>query len=171
MSKFRLFFVQLSVLVLAQLFILQLSSVSAEEHKSTDNEVTTLEDVKKKLSEAFTSITRFSADQRDQAAEAARRDLAQLDRQIDKLDEDQMNRKWDQLSEETRQNWRKTRGALKKKRVEAAEWYGGVKRGSVDAWDEIKRGYDKAFSELNKAWQKAREDFTTEEKKEESNTI
>jgi hypothetical protein len=59
------------------------------------------------------------------------------------------------MSEQARQKASSTTKELKQKRTELAEWYGGLKHGSKNAWEEIKAGFSQAYTEMKKAWENA----------------
>jgi hypothetical protein len=54
---------------------------------------------------------------------------------------DIIEKKWDEMDQASREKDRKTIQALRKKRNELGEWYGGMKHSSADAWDHIKIGF------------------------------
>ena len=67
-----------------------------------------------------------------------------------KVDED-----WDKMDAAARKNARATLNALHKERDEVAEWYGGLKHGSAEAWDEVKGGFVKSYEGLKQSLFKA----------------
>ena len=71
-----------------------------------------------------------------------------------KLDAD-----WDKMDQAARERARVTRDAMRRERNELAEWYGGLKHGSSDAWDNVKSGFAKSYDALRKSLAKARKDF------------
>lgn len=143
------------------LFCQPLVSFSSEDTNAGKEESASMEKVQKEMSETMESISRYSVKQRDQAMAAAREELAELEGNIDSLQED-INGQWDQLSDAAKDQWGDTLAALQEKRIEASEWYGKVKHSSADAWDEMKQGYVAAISELKQAWKKASEEYTAE---------
>lgn len=135
------------------------SSDASEKGTMQEDRGASLADVKNKIDEAAQSISQYTAAQQDQAVEKAGKELEELDRNMAVL-EQKVNRHWDRFSSETRQKWQDTRQQLEKKRVAAAEWFGGVKHGSAAAWDEIQKGYGRAYSELEQSWERARKEFS-----------
>lgn len=145
-------------IILGILFFLAATASSNEAVEETDN-APGIEDVKEKMGAAAESIMEYTEAQREQAAAKAREELNELDHRIAVLEKN-MDQRWDQLSTKTREQWQNTLTQLRKKRIEAAEWYGGMKRGSADAWEEIKKGYANAYSDLEQSWKKAWKEFS-----------
>jgi hypothetical protein len=48
---------------------------------------------------------------------------------------------------------------LRKRRNQLAEWYGGMRHSSVDAWGEVKSGFVTSYHDLADAMRNAREQF------------
>jgi hypothetical protein len=49
--------------------------------------------------------------------------------------------------------------ALRKDRNKVAEWYGGLKHGSSQGWEDVKSGFSKSSQDLHDAFKKAYNDF------------
>lgn len=49
--------------------------------------------------------------------------------------------------------------AIKEKRNEVAEWYGGLKHSSSASWEEVKKGFSKSYKALADAFEKAAREF------------
>jgi hypothetical protein len=49
--------------------------------------------------------------------------------------------------------------ALRKQRNQIAEWYGGLKHSSSNAWDDVKKGFLRSYQELRDAFDKAQSEF------------
>jgi hypothetical protein len=58
-----------------------------------------------------------------------------------------------------RKKARATLSALHKERDELAEWYGGLKHSSTDAWDEVKGGFVKSYETLKESFAKAAKEY------------
>ena len=117
-------------------------------------EKTTAKEVNEKAAEAIRAINGYTADQRDEAIKRAKEVLADLDVRIDRL-ESQVSQKWDQMDQAARRQARSTLAALRKQRNELAEWYGGLKYSSAEAWGQVKNGFLNSYEALSKAFGKA----------------
>lgn len=119
---------------------------------------TTMKEVKHEVADAARAIKDYSVDQRDQAIKKVKSILDDLDARIDKL-EDRIDDKWDQMTTATRRETRATLRKLRKQRNEVAEWYGGLKHSSVDAWEDMKKEFSDAYTSFADAWKKAKKEF------------
>ena len=124
----------------------------------TSGEKTTTKDVKEKVAEAAEAIKNYSFDQRDKAIVNAKAALADLDARIDGM-ESRLNKRWDQMDQSTRKKAIDTLTALRKQRNEVAEWYGGLKHSSGNAWEDVKKGFLKSYQELRDAFDRAHSQF------------
>jgi BMFP domain-containing protein YqiC len=115
-------------------------------------------DVKEKVTEAAEAIKNYSFDQRDKAIAKAKAALAHLDARIDRM-ESRLNKRWDQMNQSSRKKAIATLRALRKQRNEVAEWYGGLKHSSGNAWEDVKKGFLKSYQELQDALDRARSQF------------
>jgi hypothetical protein len=96
--------------------------------------------------------------QRDEATKSAKAALDDMDAGIRRL-ERKLEREWDQMDAAARKKARATLDALRRERNELAEWYGGLKYSSAEAWDEVKSGFAKSYDDLKGAFGKARKAF------------
>ncbi len=140
------------------IFMALLSCVSIATAATSDSNQTTATEVRKEINEALQAIGSYSAEQRDAAVIKAREALAKTDARIEEL-EQKIHQNWQPMSEEARQQAHTTLKALQKQRTEIAEWYGGLKHSSVNAWEEIKKGFSASYTELGKSLEKARQEF------------
>jgi DNA anti-recombination protein RmuC len=124
----------------------------------TATEKTTAKEVKEKTEQALQAISSYTADQRDEAVKKAKETLDDLDTRIDRL-QSQLSQKWNQMDQSARKKARETLTALQKKRTEVAEWYGGLKHSSRNAWKDVKTGFLKSYHELYDALDKAAKEF------------
>jgi len=127
----------------------------------THNGEESLQAVKQELAEAGRAIQGYSAAQRDKAVEQVQAALTTLDRQIDAL-QTRLDTQWDQLSQSARERARASLATLRQQRNEVAEWYGGMKYSSGNAWDEMKQGFSRAYTDLRESWAKAEQEFDQE---------
>lgn len=146
-------------------YVLMLSAtlsgpVSAEPSAENDDtgNVQDLQDVQKDWSEAVASLKNYSVTQRDAAIEKAGEMLADMDRSIEELEE-RTAEEWAELSDEARVARRKAIRELTTRRNELAEWYGGMKYSSAQAWDEMQQGFAEAYDILRESWEDALEEF------------
>jgi TolA-binding protein len=125
---------------------------------STDSDQTSAADIQREMKETLQTIASYSAEQRDAAVAKAKEALAKTDARIEQLQQ-QIDQNLQPMSKEARIQAQEALKTLRKQRTEIAEWYGGLKHSSVNAWDEIKKGFAKSYTELEKSLEKAREKF------------
>ena len=65
------------------------------------------------------------------------------------------------MNKAAREKARANLKALRKQRNEVAEWYGGLKASSADAWEHMKKGFSDAYKSLGDAWEKSAQEFGT----------
>ncbi|AMV72730.1 hypothetical protein JCM30471_12460 [Desulfuromonas carbonis] len=119
---------------------------------------TTANDVRQEIGDALQTIGSYSAEQRDAAVAAARQALEKTDARIEQLQK-RIDQNWQSMSAEARQQARAAMKELQQERRDIAEWYGGRKHSSSNAWDEIKRGFAKSYDQLGKSLEKAAGEF------------
>jgi len=123
---------------------------------------TTAQDVEKKVTDAVAAIKTYAIDQRDEALQKAKIVLDDIDARINDL-ESRLSQKWDQMDQAARQQAASNLAALRKDRNKVAEWYGGLKHGSRQAWEDVKTGFSKSSQDLQDAFKKAYDDFWSKE--------
>ncbi len=126
----------------------------------TDDKAT-LKKAQKEVAEAAQAIKNYSADQRDEAVKKVKSSLDALDASIDRL-QASIDKKWDQMSQTSREKARATMKKLRKQRNQVAEWYGGMKHSSAGAWDQMKKGFSDAYESLHDSWKKAAAEFKSD---------
>jgi hypothetical protein len=119
---------------------------------------TTPQVIEKKVTDAIAAIKSYAIDQRDEALQKAKIVLDDIDARINDL-ESRLNQKWDQMDQAARQKAASRLAALRKDRNDVAEWYGGLKHGSSQAWEDVKTGFSKSSQDLQDAFKKAYDDF------------
>lgn len=117
--------------------------------------------VKEETRELLDSLSHYTAEQRDQALEKANEALAQLDKRIQELDA-RIRDSWENMDEESRQRAHKHLEALRERRMKLAEWYGSMKTGASQAWEEIKHGFTEAYKAFGRAWEDSEQDLEPE---------
>jgi len=130
-------------------------TLAAENRESDD---ITLEEVSQELVDAGAVIANYSADQRDEAIAAGESALADLDARIERA-QAWVDAHWEEMSEEAREKVRATMTSLRQRRNQAAEWMGGLKHSSAEAWEDVKSGFADAWAALEQSWAQAREEL------------
>jgi predicted transcriptional regulator len=120
-----------------------------------------LEKVKQETSELLDALKNYGVEQRGEALETIKATMEKLDRRIDDL-EAEIDGNWDEMKDGVRKESRESLRALRKQRNRVAEWYGGLKNSSADAWNDIKNGFSNSYRELQKAWEKSLKHFSTD---------
>jgi len=64
-----------------------------------------------------------------------------------------------QMDQAARQRAASNLDALRKERNKVAEWYGGLKHGSSQAWEEVKTGFSNSSQDLQEGLKKAYNEF------------
>ena len=119
------------------------------------------EKTKKEMDEAIDAIRDYSVERRDEAVARARQSTEVLDQRIEAM-QSQMANGWGRMSQATRTRSEQTMADLRKRRNQLAEWYGGMRHSSVDAWSEDKSGFVTSYHDLVEAMRKAREQLDQE---------
>ena len=139
--------------------IFSIATISSSE---TPKDKTTAKEVKKEVKDAAKSIKDYSADQKDEAVKKVKAELDDLDEKIDNL-EKKIDEKWDKMDKAARNKSRDTLKELREKREKVAEWFGGLKHGSKEAWEETKKGFSNSYKKLQDSWKKAVKEYGPEE--------
>jgi hypothetical protein len=127
----------------------------ATDHKaSPQQDTTTAKDVREEVADAAEAIKDYGADKRKEATEAARAALETLDARIAAM-QSNLDRNWDRMDAAAREKSRATMDALRRERMQVAEWYGALKNSTAEAWDHVKKGFTDAYRSLRRAWQDA----------------
>ena len=85
--------------------------------------------------------------------------LDEIYARIDKL-ESRIHQEWDQMDRGAWQQVSTDLEALRKERNKVAEWYGGLKHRSSQAWEDAKTGFLKSVQDLSIAFSKAYREFS-----------
>ena len=124
----------------------------------TSGNKTTAKDVSRKVDDAGQAIKNYTVAQRDEAIKKARIALDDLDVRIGRM-ERKLDNEWDRMDQAARKKARATLNALRRERNEAAEWYGGLKHSSAEAWEQVKAGFVKSYEVLKESFTKAGKEF------------
>lgn len=154
----------LTLLALAVLAIAPPSFASQDQPSVHKSGKTTATNVPRDVENAAETIKDYTADKRDEAAKNAKAALDALDARIEAM-EARIDKNWDKMDKTTREHARNTLDALRKQRLQAAEWYGGLKNSSVAAWEHMKKGFSDAYNSLRRASEKAERDYGTDDHK------
>ncbi|MBO6519358.1 MAG: hypothetical protein JJ900_00595 [Rhodospirillales bacterium] len=113
-----------------------------------------VEQIKEDTSELVTSLKEFGVEQRDEAVDAVEGALDAIDDRIVAL-ETRVDHEWDEMSQAARESARETLRALREERQDVAEWLGGLKNTTGEAWAEVKADFSEAYKDMSEAWDKA----------------
>ncbi len=154
--KTRIPVFSIATLVLGALLVALPVSFAAD----TSGKKTTAKDVSRKVDETGEAIKNYTVAQRDEAVKKAKAALDDADSSIRRM-ERKLDREWEKMDQAGREKGRETLSALRKERNELAEWYGGLKHGSAEAWEEVKAGFVKSYRALKESFSKARKDLAS----------
>jgi len=116
----------------------------------------------KQWSETLETLKSYSSEQRDKALAAGKKTLDAMDERIEKL-ESWTSEHWDSLSKESREKKTRLLNTMREQRRKVAEWYGGMKHSSSEAWESVKQGFIRSYDKLQSAYGDAVESFREEE--------
>lgn len=123
-----------------------------------NKEQSTIEGIKQEGQELLQAMEKYSEKQKTKAIDLVDENLDRMDARIDYL-ERRLSEEWGDLSKDARNEISEQLAALRKQRLEVAEWYGSLKQNSGEAWNELKEGFSASFEELSQAWEDAEESF------------
>ena len=126
--------------------------------QNTQDDKTTSKDVKMETMEAIQTIKSYSVNQRDKAIKQGKDLLDDMDARIDHM-QSLVEKKWNEMNQASREKLNESLTALRKKRNELSEWYGGLKHSSANAWDHVKDGFVEGYESLADAFDKAEKEF------------
>ena len=139
------------VLVLAALLAASPPSFAAE----ASGAKTTAKDISRKADDTARTVKNYTVQQRDEAIKSAKSALDDVDARLRSLDR-KVDREWDKMDQAARKRARAAQAALRRERDDVAEWYGGLKHGSAESWEEVKDGFVKSYETLKASFAKAR---------------
>ena len=114
----------------------------------------TAKDVSRKADENARAVGKYAIQERDEALKSAKAALDDVDGRMRALDR-KVDREWDGMDQAARTRARSAESALRRERDEVAEWYGGLKHGSAESWDEVKTGFVSSYEKLKASFTKA----------------
>jgi hypothetical protein len=116
---------------------------------------TSAKELSRKAGEAGRAIKDYTVGQRDEALTQAKAALDDVDARIRRM-ERKLDNEWDKMDQAARKRSRAALNALRRERGELAEWYGGLKHGSAESWEQVKAGFVKSYEALRESFAKAR---------------
>jgi len=119
---------------------------------------TTFQDVQRQMRETAQVLKNYSVAQRDDVAKQVKETLDKLDIEIESMQK-ALDENADQMKQAARQRARDGLKALRKQRIEVAEWYGKMQQSSANAWQDIKRGFVNSYQSLQESFDKAHKEF------------
>jgi len=146
---------KLAIVFVSTVFLI-MASTSLAGQKPDDK--TKPKEVGQEVKEAVEAIKNYSADQRDEALKKVRIAIDDLDARIEEM-ETRVENKWDQMDKAARDKTRATMNSLREKRNELAEWYGGMRHSSANAWEHVKKGFMDSYEAQGQAYDKAVKEF------------
>jgi len=156
--------VRLRALIAASLFSAVSVAAALPAHaadagaKSAPASAADIQDVKREWAQAAKALKSYSVAQREQALAKGAEVLEAMDARIETL-EARTADEWAKLRKSARQKRKATLRALRKQRNDVAQWYGGMKHGSADAWDQVKQGFIDAYGVLDESFSDAARQF------------
>ena len=128
-------------------------------YSQTNSNEATAKDVRQEVDDLIQALKGYGAEQRDEAIQKTSDAMDRLDERIDRL-ETRIDDNWDQMDKVAREKARKSLRALREQRTKLAEWYGGWKNSSGNAWEDMKKGFSDAYQALSDTWEKAEGEFS-----------
>lgn len=114
----------------------------------------TATEVRQEFAEAFSALTAYGYQERDQALQEIEKTLLRLDREIEKQ-EAKLKENWQDMKEDAREKVTQSMKNLRKSRDRVEAQYEALKQGSEEAWEELNEGFADAYSDFDAAWENA----------------
>lgn len=111
-----------------------------------------------KADETVERLREYSALRRQEALEQAQQSAEQLDRDIAGLQQD-VQARWQSMGQDARHRMTAAMTDVRTRRTQLAEWYGGMRHASDQAWGEVRTGFVASYRELSDAFARARAQF------------
>lgn len=140
------------------LILLNLGALPPASHAETPTAPNSARQVKQETRELLQALKTYTVEQRAEAIRKTQTALDHLDQRLEVL-EKQIDRDWEKMDQAAREKARASQKELRRQRTQAAEWYGSLKHGSLEAWEEMKKGFAEAFRDLHEAWEKSEQEF------------
>jgi len=143
----------------ALILLFGVASVSMAAHH--EGQKTTASDVKEDAMETYDALKSYTLEQRNEAVIFAQKKINKLDVRIAEMRKT-VNEKWQDMSKATQEKTRETLDTLSKEREDLAEWLGGIRYSSKEAWEDVKKGFADSYDRMEKAFEEASKDLTNE---------
>lgn len=137
---------------------------------SAEDGVPSVEELKRDTQALADKLKNYTAEQRDEAASSISDTLDVLDARIATL-EKRVAEDWDDMSDATREQTRKSLDALRAQREKVGDWYDRLKHSSSTAWGSMKKGFADAYDGLSDAWEDAENEVDADEVEKRRNSI
>lgn len=111
-----------------------------------------------KADETVERLREYSALRRQEALQQARQSAEQLDREIAGLQQD-VQARWQSMGQDARNRMDAAMNDVRTRRTQLAEWYGGMRHASDQAWSEVRTGFVASYRELSDAFSRAQAQF------------
>lgn len=108
-------------------------------------------EVREEVLEAFSAVKSYTVEQRDEAAESVEQSLEALDSEIEQR-EHTLREGWSDMSDAAKEKSNAAMQDLRHARNELGVWYGAMKNGADETWDDTKDGFAEAYENLVDAW-------------------
>ena len=151
----------ISISIFSAAILIIFSANTFADQQTASESKTTSEDVKQETMEAVEAVKKYSIEKKDTAVSEVKVVLEDLDARIDRM-QNGIEKKWDEMDQASRDKAKATMQALRKKRNELSEWYGGMKHSSAEAWTDVKGGFVKGYEALANAFDKAENEFSSD---------
>ena len=142
------------------LMLIGLLGITTLSYAQSEDTNTSIKEVKKETQELFKTIGNYTVDKKDETLKKAKESLDKLDERVDTL-ESKVDKQWDKMNKAVRIETRENLRTLRKQRNQVAQWYGGMKNSTADAWEYTKKGFSDAYKDLEKAWEKSEKEFSS----------
>ncbi len=163
-----IYFKSLLLLSAMMLVLTTIDAISEQtKSKQSTNDDVEAQKMKKEWSEAIETLKQYSATQRDEALSQAQQTLTAMDRRIEQL-QTRAEKEWRSMSKNMRERHEETLRNLRRERNGLAEWYGGMKYSSDNAWEEVKQGFITAYGSLSDSSGRAYSEFSKSNNKDRS---
>lgn len=123
--------------------------------------------IEKDWGKAVQSLKSDTAEQRQQALETGKRTLDAMDERLDSLQE-WTSSHWDSLSDSARKKQSEIMKEMREQRNKVAEWYGGMKHSSAEAWEDVKQGFISSYDKLRKTYDRTVNSLSKEQAEDSS---
>jgi DNA anti-recombination protein RmuC len=129
--------------------------------EASEPEASNTEAVQREATELLQALKAYSAAQKDELAQQARKTFATLDQRIQVL-QTRLEQRSDEMGQAARQQARERLEQLRQQRQQAGEWVENMQSSSGEAWDEMKHGFTAAYRDLHAAWKRSEAAFDSE---------